>query len=73
MTIAFDHIKALSEEITGLADVAKAITIRERRAERDMTEAEAELMAMRKLSGFVQAELNRKRAVLTQLQNAEGR
>jgi hypothetical protein len=63
----FDPIKAIREEITGLVEVSKAITIRERHAEEQLGQAEIELNALRKLGGFAKAELERKREVLRRL------
>lgn len=68
MATDFDQIKALREEIAGLGEVQKAIMVRERRAERDAVEAEAELIAVRKLSGLVAGELERKFLVLRRLE-----
>lgn len=69
--IPFDPIKAIREEIAGLADVAKVISARERAAEAALGQAEAELNAVRKLSGFAKAELARKREVLAHLEAKE--
>lgn len=67
MTSPFDPIKALKEEIAGLADVCKSLGIRERNLERQMGEVEAEYHAVKKLTGFANSELQRKRAVLEQM------
>lgn len=60
----FDIVRALNEEIMGLGEVQKALRIRETAVEKAMTEMESELNALRKLRGFADAELERKRAVL---------
>lgn len=73
MATQFDPIKALREEIEGLTGVQKTITTMERRAEMEMGEAEARLNAVRKLSGFCTAELDRKRDVLKQLETEKER
>ena len=65
----FDPIKAIKEEITGLAEVAKAIRVREAQLEGRLGEAEADLNNIRKISGFAQMELQRKRDVLRQLED----
>ena len=63
----FDPIRALKEEITGLVDVAKTLSVRERALEQKLGETEAEHNAVKKLAGFAKSELDRKRAVLEQL------
>ena len=64
----FDPIRALKEEIMGLAGVQKTIRAMESNAEMELGEAEAKLNAVRQLSGFCSSELMRKRKVLLQLE-----
>jgi hypothetical protein len=63
----FDPIKALQEEITGLVSVSSSIAARSRVAEEAMSKAEQELNDVRKVLGYVQIELQRKRTVLAEL------
>jgi len=63
----FDPIKAIREEIAGLQDVEKALSVRERFAEQQLGQAESELNALRKLTGYTRSELDRKNKVLQQL------
>lgn len=67
MTV-FDPIKAIKEEITGLANVRTTYKQAETRAMTQMGVAENELIAARKMLGFVDAEMARKRTVLKQLE-----
>lgn len=67
MTV-FDPIKAIKEEIMGLADVRTTYKQAETRAMTQMGIAENELIAARKMLGFVDAEMARKRTVLKQLE-----
>lgn len=71
----FDALRAIREEIAGLREVEKVVTVTERRAERALSEAEAELTAARKISGFVRAEIARKLAVAERVEQEreEGR
>lgn len=64
----FDPIKALREEISGLADVRTTIRNLQVSAEGKMGRAEAEYNAVTKLVGFADAELARKREVLRGLE-----
>jgi hypothetical protein len=64
---AFDPIKAVREEIAGLADVQNALARRERAEEANMADAETELNALRKIGGYVRIEIERKRATLDKL------
>ena len=64
----FDPIKAIREEISGLADVQKSLRARERIAEETIGRAESELNDLRKLRGFADIELQRKREVLRALE-----
>lgn len=67
----FDQEKALREEIQGLKDIRAVLLGRERVAEQRVGEVEAELNACRKLRGFADTELERKRAILEGLDRAE--
>lgn len=62
-----DPSRALREEIRGLEEVRSVLLARERVAEGRMGETEAELNACRKLRGFADIELDRKRAALAAL------
>jgi hypothetical protein len=64
----FEPIKALREEIVGLAGVRAAILVTERRAQERLGEAEVEYNMAVKLRGFADAELARKRQVLKDLE-----
>jgi hypothetical protein len=64
----FEPIKALREEIEGLAGVRAAILVTERRAQERLGEAEVEYNMAVKLRGFADAELARKRQVLKDLE-----
>ncbi len=64
----FDGVKALKEEIQGLVDVRIALVKRERDLAAKYGELETEYNAMVKLRGFADAELERKRRVLQQLE-----
>lgn len=63
----FDPIKALREEIEGLASVLTTLRNFELRAESDLTRAETELNAARKLVAYARTEMLRKREVLNTL------
>ncbi len=62
----FNLIKALREEINGLEEVKKILLLQERRAEAKLGEAENELNAARKVRGYLDIEIDRKRAVVLQ-------
>ena len=64
----FDGVKALKEEIAGLIEVKVALVKRERALATQYGELEVEYNAMVKLRGFADAEIERKRAVLKQLE-----
>ena len=69
----FDPIKALQEELAGLVTVAASIKRREMAAEEAMARAEIELNDVRKVSGYLKIEMDRKRIVLRELQEAKDR
>lgn len=69
--IPFDPLKALREEIAGLVSVHQAIKTRERSAEAQLGEVEAELNALRKLTGFATALIEQKRDALRRLEDAQ--
>lgn len=69
-TTPHDPIKALREEIQGLSDVKNTLLHRERSLVKAYSELEVELTTVQKLRGFADAELDRKRAVLRELENA---
>jgi len=64
----FDPVKALREEIQGLADIKNTLAHRERSLTKAYTELEVDLSTVQKLRGFADAELARKREVLAQLE-----
>ena len=69
----FDPIKALQEELAGLVTVAASIKRREMAAEEAMARAEIELNDVRKVSGYLKIEMDRKRIVLRELHEAKDR
>lgn len=70
MNAPFDPIKALREEIKSLAEVRVTLLHRERSLAARHGELEVEMNSVMKLRGFADTELDRKRAVLKQLENA---
>lgn len=63
----FDSMKALSEEIQGLAGVATTLKAQTLKAHMHASEAATQHDALCKLTAFAEAELARKRGVLQQL------
>jgi hypothetical protein len=63
--------QGVRDTLTGLADVSKAITNAERRAELVAAQAEAELLALRKIRGFVDLAIEQHRAELRALEDAK--
>jgi hypothetical protein len=66
--VEFDPARALREEIAGVSDVIKTFRLWETEAEEAMAKAEIRLNAVRKMAGFARGELDRKRAVLMELE-----
>lgn len=66
----FDSKKALREELQGMSDVRSTLIVQERKAEEQLGLAEAQLTAFRKLRGFLDIEINRKRGILNDLEKA---
>lgn len=64
----FDPIKAMREELAGLADILSTIQRRERAAEEAMSEAENELNAVRKLRGFASIQIGILREKIAKLE-----
>ncbi len=64
----FDQIRALREEIEGVANVLKNLTAETRRAEMVAAEAAVHYDNMVKFKAFADQELQRKRKVLAQLE-----
>jgi len=64
----FDPIKALREELAGLASVQTVVTRCENAAEEAMGLAEVELNAIRKICGFVRIAIEERRTKLRQLE-----
>lgn len=69
----FDPIRALREEIAGLADVSKVIATNARRSEAALAEAEAEHNALVKLDAFLKGLLEEQRAKLQALETETGK
>ena len=63
----FDPKKAVSEEIAGLSDVIKVLTVQRRGIEDRMSRDEAEMNALLKLEAFAVGERQRKQKVLEDL------
>lgn len=63
----FEIKKALVEEMEGLREVQKAIENMVRQAQQKIGEAEIALNAASKVKGFVDIEVERKRAVLKEI------
>jgi hypothetical protein len=63
--------QGLRDTLAGLADVNKAIINAERRAELVATQAEAELLALRKIRGFVALAIEQQHAELRTLEDAK--
>jgi hypothetical protein len=64
----FDPLKAIREELAGLADVEKTIKQRERACEEAISAAEGELNAVRKLRGYVRIQIDEVRERLKKLE-----
>lgn len=67
---AFDEVRALKEEISGVAGVINNLSIRKRGLEQKMAETEAEFNSLTLLHGFAKAELERKQKVLRRIEEA---
>jgi hypothetical protein len=65
----YDPIKAIREELVGLTEVEKSIKSLVRGAEAKLGQAEAELFSARKVEGFLNIEIQRKRDALKQLED----
>ena len=63
--------QGVRDTLTGLADVRKAISNAEQRAEQVATQTEAELIALRKIRGFVDLAIEQRRAELRALEDAK--
>jgi hypothetical protein len=63
--------QGLRDTLVGLAEVNKAIIGAERRAELVATQAESELLALRKIRGFVALEIDQHRAALRAMEDAK--
>jgi TnpA family transposase len=68
MTTEFEPIKALREEIEGVANILKTLTSEVQSAEMKAAEASQHYDNMVKLKAFTEQELVRKRKVLFKLQ-----
>lgn len=68
----FDPLRALREEIEGVANILKTLTAETQQAEMRASEAAQHYDNMVKLKAFAEQELLRKRRVLTQLQEEQG-
>jgi hypothetical protein len=65
----FDPIKAMQEEIAGLTDVHRVISMRAREAEQKLAEAEIDHDSLAKLSAFTLGMLDTARGKLKMLQD----
>jgi hypothetical protein len=65
---AFDAIKALREEISGLMEVQKLVSLRARETERKLAEAETDHNALLKMEGTMSIVLDTMRARLRVLE-----
>lgn len=70
---AFDPIKALREELAGLAEVDVAERRREGILETRIAEAESELSHVRKVRGYLLIDIEQKRERLRQLEDAKAK
>jgi hypothetical protein len=66
----FDPIKAVREELAGMAEVLQTIRRREQSAEAAISVAESELHSIRKLRGYAEIERSRLLAKLKELEDA---
>jgi hypothetical protein len=73
VTVPFDPIKALREEIEGVSNILTTLTAETVKAEMVAAEATQHYDSMVKLRAFAQQELVRKRQVLAQLQEDKER
>jgi hypothetical protein len=67
----FDPLRAAREELESLGSISRVIAERVRAAEQRAGEAEAEMMAYRKLDGFMRIQLERQRAVIDNLSEGQ--
>lgn len=67
----YDPIKAVTEELQGLGLVAISLRRREAVCEEAIAKAEQEINDVRKIRGFLDMEVERKRTVLSQLKAAK--
>jgi hypothetical protein len=65
--------QGLRDTLAGLAEVNNAIINAERRTELVATQAESELLALRKIRAFVALEIDQHRAELRAMEDAEAR
>jgi hypothetical protein len=65
--------QGLRDTLAGLADVNKAIINAERRTEIIAMQAESDLLALRKIRGFVALEIEQHRAELRAIEDAKAR
>lgn len=68
MTTPFDGLRAIREEIAGLLEVRTNLVTEQRRAQEDLGRAEVLHNNLVKLRGFADAEVERKRTVMRQLE-----
>jgi hypothetical protein len=64
----YDPIRAIGEELIGLAEVETSLRRRRLSAQDAMTRAESELNDILKVSGFLASEMERKRQILRDLE-----
>lgn len=65
--IQHDALKAIGEEINGLLQVKNVIKVRTQEAQDQMTRAESALNAFLQIGGFLESEIDRKKAVRDEL------
>lgn len=71
MSADFNRKKAIEEQIAGMAEVMKALTIEENQATQDMARAEQRMNAMAKLKGYAAIELDRLRQLKALVEEQE--
>lgn len=65
--------QGVKDTLAGLHEVKKAVEVRLRRAEREIGEVEAELIALRKISGFIEIQIADRQAELRAIDDAKHR
>lgn len=68
MATDFEPARAIRDELRSLADLDRTISNRETTCEAQLTQAEVELNALRKIRGFVKIQMEKARAKLYRLE-----